>query len=183
MNATTRVAWLRAINVSGHNKLPMAELRALFEDLGFARVRSYIQSGNVVFDSSTGDDLEPALEAAILERFGLTVPVMIRTRAELDAVIRANPFSCEAADDPRKVHVAFLSACPAPAAIAELGTLALGDDRAQVIGRELYLHCPNGIGRTRLTNPRVEKLLGIRATARNWRTVNRMLSMANESSR
>lgn len=172
------VALLRAINVGGKNSLPMKELVAMFEAAGCADVTSYIQSGNVVFRASeTRAARVPGLVAtALAARLGCPIPVVVRAAAELHAVASANPF-LRAGAEPKALHVMFLADRPAPAMIAALDPRRSPPDQFTVSGREIYLHCPDGIGRSKLTNDYFERRLATSGTARNWRTVLKLIEM------
>jgi uncharacterized protein (DUF1697 family) len=170
------VALLRGVNVGGARKLPMKELAPALEELGLEDAVTYIQSGNVVFRGPAGKaKLVSQLERAIEQRFGLDVTVMLRTPAELAKLIDANPFG----GDEAKLHVAFLNRKPAKTAIAKLDPDRSPPDEFAVRGAEIYLHFPNGYGRTKLGADYFERVLGVRATARNWRTVTKLLELAS----
>jgi uncharacterized protein (DUF1697 family) len=162
------VALLRGINVAGKNLLPMKDLVALFEKAGCADVQSYIQSGNLVFTAPSAllKRLPAAVQKAIADRFDLDVPVVLRSAAELEAVVDANPFGAV-----EGVHVAFLADRPGAAAVAALDPARSPPDRFLVRGREIYLHCPNGLGRSKLTNQWFDSKLATVSTLRNWKTV------------
>jgi uncharacterized protein (DUF1697 family) len=171
------VALLRGINVGGKNKVPMQELRELFERLDHADVATYIQSGNVVFTSpAKPGPIASGIAAGIKEQFGLTVPVIVRTRAELAKVAAANPYLASGAD-PSKLHVTFLADKPKAAAIATLDPERSSPDEFAVLGREIFMLLPNGMGRTKLTIDYFDKRLGTTGTARNWNTVNKLLDL------
>ena len=175
---TTYVALLRGVNLGSHNKVPMAHLRQSLGEGGLDDVRTYIQSGNVVFRSSAGAvQVETTIENVIAQRFGLDVRVLVRTDAELVAVLAGNPFAA-AQPDQTKLHVVFLSESPDPAKVAALEARHDGAEAFAVSGRDVYLHTPDGLGRARLTHASFEKAFGLAATARNWRTVNRLAEMA-----
>jgi uncharacterized protein (DUF1697 family) len=176
---TTYVAMLRGINVSGRNKLAMEDLRALVADAGGKDVRTYIQSGNAVFTSrSSSSSVAQALRSRLRDALGAEVPVLLRTKEELDTVIDTNPF-VHRGEDAGVLHVTFLGAVPDPVAVrTALGTKADADE-FQVIGREAYLLCPDGYGNTKLTNTLFEKKLGSEATTRNWRTVTKLVELAS----
>ncbi|HET6683633.1 MAG TPA: DUF1697 domain-containing protein [Gaiella sp.] len=164
-------ALLRAVNLGSRNRVPMAELRALAERLGAEDVRTYVQSGNVVFRSSQAADVLAAeLHEAIQERFGLDIAVVVRTGAQLAKIAARNPFAGPGVED-RTLHVAFLAETPSRARIRELDPGFAAPDVLRVVGRHVYLHYPNGYGRTKLTNTVLERRLGVAATTRNWRTV------------
>jgi uncharacterized protein (DUF1697 family) len=169
------VALLRGINVGGNNPIPMGELRALCQDLGHLAVATHLQSGNVVFAS--GDDpkaIVEGMEGSITERFGLQISVLLRTHQELVKVAAGNPF---AQHDPSKLHVLFLRERPKAAALATLDRDRSPGDEFHAAGRELYLHLPNGAGRTKLTLDYFERRLGVTGTARNWNTLLRLVEL------
>ena len=174
----TYVAFLRGINVGGARKLSMPQLKGVLADFGLEDVVTYIQSGNVVFRTTSRDAaaLERRLERAIENAFGLDVTVLLRTQAQLAKVVERNPFLAEG--DVAKLHVAFLSAKPAKGAAARLDPQRSPPDELALVGSELYLRFPNGSGRTKLTLDYVERTLGVRATQRNWRTVTKLLELA-----
>jgi uncharacterized protein (DUF1697 family) len=153
----------------------MKPLAALFEALGAEDVRTYVQSGNVVFAGRGPGLTAAAIEQRIAADLGVAVTVLLRTRRELAAVVAANPFLASGAD-PAKLHVTFLAERPAADRRRELPEES-GPDALRVHGREVYLHCPNGYGRTKLHNAFVEKRLGVAATTRNWRTVTTLLDL------
>lgn len=169
-------ALLRGINVGGHNKVAMADLRALCGELGLGDVTTYIQSGNVVFSSARTDAgvLAGELEGAIAGAFGFGVPVVVRSAADLDAVAASNPF-VRRGRDPSVLSVGFLSDLPAPDAVRALRADPLasppGGDEFELVGQEVFLHHPNGYGRSKLTNSYFDRRLGTMMTVRNWRTV------------
>ena len=172
------IALLRGINLAGKNRLPMKDLSALFADAGCTHVRTYVQSGNVVFHA--GPELArriPGLiEKAILDRSGLRVPVVTRTAAELGKVAKANPYLAREKDT-TTLHVAFLAAKPTAAQIKSLDPNRSAPDEFTVRGREVYLRLPNGAGRTKLSNAYLDSRLGTTSTLRNWRTVLKLVEM------
>jgi uncharacterized protein (DUF1697 family) len=178
MPGQTHIALLRGINVGGKNKLPMKDLAALFRDAGCDRVQTYIQSGNVVFQATPAlASRIPALIAkAISESFGYRVPVVTRTADKLREIARGNPFLRSGAD-PKTLHVMFLMDVPAAAGVAELDPARSTPDEFLVRGREIYLHCPGGMARTKLTNQYFDSRLNTTSTARNWRTVLKLLDL------
>jgi uncharacterized protein (DUF1697 family) len=172
------VALLRGINVGGKHSVPMKALAALFVKCGCSDVATYIQSGNVVFCSAGDAKLDPAMLAARIEKtFGFEVPVILRTADELEAVIRRNPFP-KADPDKERMHVSFLASEPTAAQIASLDPNRSPGDTFKVVGREIYLLLPNGAGNSKLTNAYFDSKLKTTSTARNWRTVLKLLEMA-----
>jgi uncharacterized protein (DUF1697 family) len=176
--STTFVALVRGINVGGKKVVAMADLRSALAELGLQDVTSYIQSGNVVFRAASGDaaGLEGALERRIADAFGLDVRVVLRTRDELVAVVEGNPFVDSA--DLAQLHVAFLDREPEPGAVAELDPGRSPPDEFELRGREIYLRLPNGMGRTKLSGDYFERRLGVAVTARNWRTVLKLVELS-----
>jgi uncharacterized protein (DUF1697 family) len=180
LDGDTYVALLRGINVGGKNKLPMRDLAALFTDAGCRRVRTYIQSGNVVFEArpSVADRLPHDIATRIDRAFALRVPVVLRAARELDEVVRGNPFLARGAEA-EALHVMFLADLPAPGAVSALDANRSPPDEFAVIGREVYLRCPFGIGRSKLTNGYFDTKLTTTSTCRNWRTVLSLVELAN----
>jgi uncharacterized protein (DUF1697 family) len=176
---TTYVALLRGINLGSLNKVPMKELRAVFEDMGHEGVRTYLQSGNVVFDarSSSPKKLAAKIEDAVFEAFDVKSSVILRTSRELQRAAQANPFQMEGAK-PSSLQVMFLADRPASAAVKTLDADRSLPDQFRVKGREIYLWLPNGAARSKLTNDYFEKRLGTHATARNWNTVTKLLDLS-----
>ncbi|OKI08321.1 hypothetical protein A6A06_34225 [Streptomyces sp. CB02923] len=176
-----QIALLRGINVGGHKKFPMARQRELFASLGHTDVTVLLQTGNIVFADPGTPPEETArrIEARIADDLGFPVPVMVRTRDELAAAVAANPFP-QAATEPKTLHVTFLSAVPGDVSPLEaLDPDAYAPDRFRLIGRELYLWCPDGIGRSKLAEAVSRARLGVTATARNWNTVTKLLALAD----
>ncbi len=177
---TTYVALLRGINVGGNKLVAMADLRALVTRLGFADVRTLLQSGNLVFrgDRRTPAQLERLLQAETERRLGIEVAYFVRTAREWHAVVARNPFRAEAARDPARLAVMVLKDAPAARAVAALRAAITGREAVRAAGRHLYVVYPDGMGRSRLAHPLIEKLLGTRATGRNWNTVRKLADAA-----
>lgn len=172
-----QIALLRGVNVGPRNRVAMADLRAALAER-FDNVATHLQSGNVVLNAQErGEDLAQECERLIAERFGLEIAVLVRTAEELRIVIERDPLA-GIATDPKRYQVSFLAAEPDPAVLERLSTLAAGDERLVAEGRELYAWHPDGIARSRLWAALAGPGLGVRATARNWTTVNRLLAMA-----
>ena len=177
----TFISILRGINVSGHNKIPMAELKVLYKELGFSGITTYIQSGNVIFRHKSGKDLAKKIEQKIFERFSFKVPVVIRTVHELKQVLADNPFLKEKDNDVAKLHVTFLSTEPQKVNIDAASNFNYEPDKFNIAGREVYVYCPGGYGNTKLTNNFFENKLKVTATTRNWRTINELYKLAEAS--
>lgn len=170
---------LRGINVGGKNKLSMKDLAAVFTACGCANVSTYIQSGNVVFDAdaSTVDQLRDDVSTRILKAHGLTVPVVVRSRDEIAAVPSQNPYASRAIDD-AKFYVYFLRDAPTAAAVADLHPDRSPGDEFTVIGRDIYVWLRTGAADTKLTNAWFDRQLATVSTARNWRTVNKLIELS-----
>jgi uncharacterized protein (DUF1697 family) len=175
------VALLRGINVGGNKMVPMARLKALLERLGYTDVATLLQSGNAVFSSKARRtaQLERELESAIAEEFGFEVSVLVRSHAELAAVVAANPMPGAEAE-PSKFVVTFLSGAPDPARLAELDDEAYRPDEFRAVGREIYARFPHGMGRSKLAVALGKARLGVTATARNWNTVMKLVALSKE---
>ena len=174
------IAMLRGINVSGQKTIKMERLRASLASLGFSDVKTYIQSGNVVFKAATPStsSLEKKIAGKIFEDFGFAVPVAIRTPEELGAVLKNNPLLKLPSLEEARLHISFLSGSAPKTAAEILKPLAAKSERFAVCGREIYLYCPDGYGETKLSNSAIEKKLSVQATTRNWKTVNTLFAMA-----
>ena len=179
----THVALLRGINIGPRNRIAMPALRELVESLGHTEVATYIQSGNVVFAAADGDEQELAseLELAIDARLGVPARVVVLSRRQLARVVRENPFAHE--QDPKAVHAVFLNEAPAhelrsAVSAAQCRAREKGArDEARIVGRTLFLHTPDGYGRSELAATLMRKSSGTAGTARNWATVNKLLAL------
>jgi uncharacterized protein (DUF1697 family) len=169
----TYIAILRGINVSGSKKLPMAALRELLSNLNFTNVKTYIQSGNVVFssDEKNQEKLGNQISKVIKKQYDYDVPVLVKTIAQWKTAMANNPFTDK---DISKQAITFLATIPEETTI-EVNSK---DDQFQIIDSEVYLYCPNGFGRSKLTNNLFERKLKTQATTRNWKTINKLLEMA-----
>jgi uncharacterized protein (DUF1697 family) len=175
---TTQVLMLRGINLGGARRVAMADLRALFGDAGYEDVRTYVQSGNVVLSSpAAAATIQREAAQLISARFGFDVPVVVRSASQLAAVVKRNPLG-EAAQDPKRYQVSFLSATLAADKVAALAASATDAERFAAHGRELYSWHPDGVARSKLATALAARGLGVTATARNWTTVTTLLEMA-----
>jgi uncharacterized protein (DUF1697 family) len=176
---TVFISLLRGINVGGQKRIGMADLVQLCTSLGFDNVRIYLQSGNVLFESQDRDPgrLSAMISENISGKFGFPVKVITRTSDELRRIILANPLAKEGLDAD-KFHVTFLSDSPTEEFPGSRMKGEDGPDRYVIIGREIYLFCPNGYGRTKFSTSFFEKKLGVFATTRNWKTVTTLAEMA-----
>jgi uncharacterized protein (DUF1697 family) len=172
---------LRGINVSGHNPIKMAELKKLYETIGFQDVKTYIQSGNIVF-KTTGNqlskDVSVTIESAILEQFGFHVPVITRSPEELLGIINGNPFRNADNTVFDKIYITFLEDIPLQELTVNINPLGFLPDRFVITGREIYISCTSGYGTTKLSNTFFENKLKMKATTRNWKTIRALVEMA-----
>jgi len=176
------ISVLRGINVGGHKKILMADLKDLYAKLGFSDVVSYIQSGNVVFESSEKDvdQLKISIENAISSRYGFDVPVIIRTHSEIKAAVESHPFGeFDLKTDGSKYFLTLLSEVPHKDKCNALLTLVKSPEKLVIVGKHIYIHYPNGAGRTKLTNTLIENKLNVSATARNWKTVMKLIELSH----
>lgn len=175
----TFVALLRGINVAGKGKLRMAALREACEARGLTSVTTYLQSGNIVFDCKLTSAAKVAamVEGLLESQFNLDVRAIIRTPAELQRIVKKNPFASHARTDPTKVHATFLASRPTAALVRQLECVDTRGDALVVSQQEVLLHCPNGYGRTKLNNVFLERQLEVIATTRNWKTVEALCGM------
>jgi uncharacterized protein (DUF1697 family) len=169
--STTYAALLRGINLGSHKRIGMADLRALVEDLGYADVRTYVQSGNVVFRSGlAADRAGRAIEQAIRKELGHDVTVVIRTERQLRTLVENNPF-LRSRVAPKTLYVTFLVEKPERRRVKQLLEERFESERFEIVGEDVYLFFPGGYGRVKLNNAMLERRLGVVATTRNWRTV------------
>jgi uncharacterized protein (DUF1697 family) len=175
---TVYVAMLRGVNVGG-NSLKMEWLRQACEALGLQDVRTYVQSGNIVFSSRLGaEKLATTLKTTIDAQTRLPVAVVVRSASEMAKIVAGNPFLKQQGVDPAKLHVTFLAKAPSKPALEKLDALAGTRDEYRLAGQEIYLHCPINYGETKLSNTAIEKVLSVGATTRNWKTVAVLSEMA-----
>ncbi|MDP1744796.1 MAG: DUF1697 domain-containing protein [Bacteroidota bacterium] len=173
----TFLSILRGINVSGHKKIPMAELKFLYEELNFENVTTYIQSGNVIFKNKNSKNLSKQIEHKIFEKYNFNVPVIIRTPEEMRSIVEGNPFLKQKDIDLSKFYVVYLAEDPKQDCIDKLKKINYEPDKFYISGKEVYLYCPNGYGNTKLTNNFFENKLDITATTRNWNTTNELMKI------
>ncbi|MGA3212491.1 MAG: DUF1697 domain-containing protein [Terriglobales bacterium] len=176
---STYVALLRGVNVSGV-VLKMDRVRELWAGLGFKEVRTYLQSGNVIFLAADPPaKWLTAIEKKIADTMGRQVAVIVRTPADLKSVIEKNPYKARTGIEPSRLAVAFLNGIPLKNAAQGLERFCSGGEEFHVAGREIFLYCPNGLGSTKLTNNAIEKALAVKATSRNWNTINKLHELAS----
>jgi uncharacterized protein (DUF1697 family) len=169
--------------MTGHNSIKMTDLTDLYRSLGFNDAETYIQSGNVIFSSdgktnSSADSVK--IEKGILERFGYKVPVMIRTLPEMEDLFTSNPFLNEVGFDPAKMAAIFLHEKPSDAGLQKVITVDYPPDKFKIVGKEIFIYCPNGFGKTKLYTNFFEKKMDVTGTARNWKTITTILDLAKK---
>jgi uncharacterized protein (DUF1697 family) len=172
------VALLRGVNV-GQNTLKMERLRHLCSELGFKNVTTYVQSGNVIFEAGgPPSSWSSSIDHKLAGETRLPVTVLLRTPGELKSIIARNPFLKEKGIDQSRLHVTFLASAAGKDALKKLSAVNAGADQFRISDKEVYLYCPNGYGRTKLSNNALEKTLSVKATTRNWNTVNKLYEIA-----
>ncbi|HUW05941.1 MAG TPA: DUF1697 domain-containing protein [Williamwhitmania sp.] len=179
---TTYLSILRGINVSGQKMIKMDALRKMFEDLGYTNVQTYIQSGNVIFQTYGAEPhaLEKTITEGIHNYFSLDVPVMVLTAKELLQIVDNNPFLNDGSRDIDHLHITMLHERPEASRVELLRQTSFPGEEFILIEGAIYLHCPNGYGRAKLTNGFLEKKLNVTATTRNWKTTSELLRMIKE---
>lgn len=176
---TTYVGLLRGINLGSHNNVPMTELRRILADLGHDEVRTYIASGNAVFASDRDEPTTIGAEIRdrLADELDVSPTVMVLPADEFTAIADANPYRWQAQADPTRVHVGFLSAVPADPEIFAFDPASYDPEELTLDGRALYLHLPNGMGRSPLAVDLGRRASDVEVTLRNWRTVTKLLEM------
>jgi len=177
----TFIAILRGINVGRKRKIKMADLRKNLKDLGYENIRTYIQSGNVIFKSHhhSKQELEEQIESMIREEYEFNVPAIVKTSEELHGIWHGNPYVNERNEDIAKLHVTFLTEAPTQIQKQAISEIDQPTDEFVVDGEFIYLFCPEGYGRTKFNNQFFERKLDVKATTRNWKTVRKLYEMSN----
>ena len=175
------IALIRGINIGRNKRIKMADLVKTLESLGFKNVKTYLQSGNVIFEHDSTDiwEIARSIERKIGETFSFSVDVIIRTKDELENTVKGNPFIKEPDIELDNLHVTFLSDIPDQKTVLNLDINKAENEKFEIIGREVYLYCPNGYARTKLKNDMFEKKLNTTATTRNWKTTNKLLELSS----
>lgn len=176
------ISVLRGINVSGKNLIKMDALRTSYENAGFSNVQSYVQSGNIIFESDSEQikELEQTIIEFIKHDFGFAVPVIVLSVDQLKRIIENNPFVQQPEKDSNFFHVTFLSEKPELSDYSVIESKKSEGEEIAFADNAIYLYCPNGYGKTKLTNNLIESKLKITATTRNWKTVNELLRIATQ---
>ncbi len=176
----TYIALLRGINVSGQKLIRMADLKTLVEELGFGQVRTYIQSGNVLFEHASADPkvLARQIEEKLLGQYDFEVHVIVKTPAELEAILHSNPFLNGRSEDPSRLYVTLLAAVPAQQNSDKLKASDYAPEEFVLDGDTVYFYSPQGYGNAKMSNNFFESKLKVIATTRNWKTMNRLLELS-----
>lgn len=178
----SHVALLRAVNLGPHNKISMADLKSVAEGAGLTDARTLLQSGNLLFQTKKASAaLEKLLEAALVQELALETPVIVRSAADWQTAIDENPFTTEARKDPGHLVLMPFKAVPAKGALATLEAAIVGRERVKLVGQNLYLVYPDGIGESKLTIALIEKKLGVTGTGRNWNTTLKIAALFAKS--
>jgi uncharacterized protein (DUF1697 family) len=175
------VAFLRGVNMAGHNKIIMADLKKLFVSLGYKDAETYIQSGNIVFSDSgeLPEAIESKIENAIRKKLGLEIAALVRTADDLSVILRANPYINSSGSDHAKIAALLLKDMPTDSQISKMDGIAYPPDEYFISGKEIFIHCPDGFGRTKLYTNFFEKKMKVIGTARNWNSMTVLWGMAN----
>ena len=175
------ISILKGINVGGNKKILMADLKLLLKDLGFSNIQTYIQSGNIVFETtqnSTIEELEDNIQQAIFKKYGFDVTVIVRTVNYFANTIKTNPFLAKENIDEKKLHVTFLRTKPTIENFEKVTHVNYPPDEFKIIDKNVFVYCPERYGETKLHNGFFEKALKVKASTRNWRTVNKLYELA-----
>lgn len=178
----TYIALLRGINVTGHNKIKMFELKSLFIDLGFKNITTYIQSGNIIFETNKLDtnNIEQQITLAVKKHFNYTINVLVITVNHLKTIFNSNPFLKIENIDITKLHVTILKNKPNLESVPQIENfIKNNDDEFEILDKNIYIYCPNGYGKTKLNNNLFEKKLQSVATTRNWKTISKLVELSS----
>lgn len=175
------IALLRGINIGRKNRIKMADLKEFFKLMDFNNIKTYLQSGNVIFEHNLDntEKIASEIEKELIKTYEFPVNVIIRTKNGLEDVINNNPFINEDNVDIDKLHVTFLQKIPDKEIVLDLDLKKSENEKFKIIDKEIYLYLPDGYARTKLNNNIFEKKLNTIATTRNWKTVNKLLELAN----
>lgn len=181
----TFITLLRGINMTGHNLIKMTGLVNLFRKIGYPDAETYIQSGNIVFTclDESRDNVSLVIRKAIFTEFNLDITVITRTLGDMTKIFSANPFIEEPGFDPSKMAVIFLDLKPSDAQVAKVAGIDYPPDKFHIDGSEIYIYCPNGFGQTKLYTNFFEAKMKVTGTARNWRTITKLLGIAEKKKR
>jgi uncharacterized protein (DUF1697 family) len=179
----TIISLLRGVNMAGHNKIKMTDLLSLFMEIGFKNAETFIQSGNIVFndpESLSDAELTVKIEEAIRRKFKYNIPVINRTPEELRAILSLNPFAGEENFNPEKLAVIFLYEKPSELQIEKVNGINYPPDKFVIAGKEIYIYCPNGFGKSKVYTGFFENKMKATGTGRNWNTINALIKIAEK---
>ncbi len=174
------ISFLRGINVAGKNKILMADLKLLYQKLNFNNVITYIQSGNVIFETDSrkhSNDIQAEIKTAIAKKINLEVPVIVRTKNELQNILSFNPFVRLKNLDTKSLYVTLLNELPSKENISALNIIDYKPDQFEIKGKDIFIFCKMKYGKTKLSNNFFEKILKVSATTRNWKTINKLYKL------
>jgi uncharacterized protein (DUF1697 family) len=179
----TYISLLRGVNMAGHNQIRMTDLALLMKKTGFKDAETYIQTGNIIFsspDDLTEIEITSKIEEAIYKKFGSKISAIVRTEKEMRKTSELNPFLSEKDFDPAKMAVLFLTEKPSDGQVEKVANVNYPPDKFQISGSEIFIYCPNGFGRTKLYTNFFENKMKVTGTARNWKTINAILDIAEK---
>lgn len=179
----TCISFLRSVNIGGHNLIRMSDLTSMYVNLGYKNVKTYIQSGNVLFNydgKDTNRGISATIEKAIQKEFNLEIAVMTRTVEELKDLFLINPYIHETGFDPARMAVIFLNETPGEDMIKKVAHVDYPPDRFMIKGSEVFIYCPNGFGNTKIYTGFFEKKMGVTGTGRNWKTITTLIELAEK---
>ena len=178
------IAFLRGVNVGGHKKVPMAKLREILKEAGLHEVKTYIQSGNIVFKSEVNSvsELEQIIQKSIADNFGFIVPTLVKLINEVESIIHDNPFTALEYLESNKVYFILLFKTPLTEQVLSFETINYPNEAFKILNNCVYLLCKNGYGKAKLNNNLIEGKLKVSATARNYRTMQKLLELATYKS-
>jgi len=182
MEVTNYIAFLRGINVGGQKKVSMEALRKLCADAGFSNVKTYLQSGNVVFKTKMGDiqKMEDTMSSVIYKEFGFEVPVLVLSTSQLQEILHKNPFKKHKDLEGNSLYLVLLKSAPENSLMEAFLNEHFENEEFSIENQCVYLKCKNGYGKAKLNNNLIEKKLRVLATTRNYRTMNKLLEMVGE---
>ncbi len=179
---STIISLLRGINVGGHKKIKMADLRDLYQELGFENTKTLLQSGNAVFQTDINDlqEIKTMIQEGIQAHFGFQVEIILRTPEDMQAILSDHPFTEEQIADPGKISFVYLESEPSEPSVDDLKFHNTGEEIIHAKGRELYIFYTDGKGKSKLDNSRIERALEIKGTARNWNTTQKIVTLLED---
>jgi len=177
----TYIALMRGINVSGQKKILMADLRTYLEESSFYNVRTYIQSGNIIFESEIANvgEITEKIKSVIKDRYGFDVPTLVRTKQYLLDVVKSNPFVEQTEENSKRIYLTFLDKYPDVEFVHKLKEIDYSPEEWEIQQDYIYFYSPDNYGNAKMSNNLFEQKLKVSATTRNWRTVNKLIELAD----